>query len=25
VLAGAAVLGIGAAVWVVRRTRRQPS
>jgi basic amino acid/polyamine antiporter, APA family len=25
VLAGAAVLGIGAAVWVVRRGRRQPS
>jgi APA family basic amino acid/polyamine antiporter len=25
VLAGAAVLGIGAAVWVVRRSRRQPS
>jgi APA family basic amino acid/polyamine antiporter len=25
VLAGAAVLGIGAAVWVVRRARRQPS
>ena len=25
VLAGAAVLGVGAAVWVVRRSRRQPS